>query len=42
METKNSKASAVIKTIEKALLGLIGILTLIAVCQEILNIVQKE
>ena len=40
METKNSKASVIIKTIEKALLGLIGILTLIAVCQEILNIFQ--
>tara|TARA_B100000579_G_scaffold417271_1_gene413643 strand:- start:187 stop:585 length:399 start_codon:yes stop_codon:yes gene_type:complete len=41
METKNSKASVIIKTIEKALLGLIGILTLIAVCQEILNIFQN-
>ncbi len=40
METKISKASAIIKTIEKALLGLIGVLTLIAVCQEILNIFQ--
>jgi len=41
METKNSKASVIIKTIEKALLGLIGVLTLIAVCQEILNIFKN-
>ena len=41
METKNSKASIIIKTIEKALLGLIGVLTLIAVCQEILNIFKN-
>ena len=41
METKNSKASVIIKTIEKALLGLIAVLTLIAVCQEILNIFKN-
>ena len=41
METKNSKASVIIKTIEKALLGLIAVLTLVAVCQEILNIFQN-
>tara|TARA_B100001250_G_scaffold343651_1_gene312379 strand:- start:11 stop:409 length:399 start_codon:yes stop_codon:yes gene_type:complete len=41
METKNSKASIIIKTIEKALLGLIGVLTLVAVCQEILDIFKN-
>ncbi len=41
METKNSKASVIIKTIEKALLGLIGVLTLVAVCQEILHIFKN-
>ena len=38
METKTFKASIIIKTIEKALLGLIAVLTLVAVGQEISNI----
>ena len=41
METKTFKASIIIKTIEKALLGLIGVLTLVAVCQEILDIFKN-
>jgi len=41
METKTFKASIIIKTIEKALLGLIAVLTLVAVGQEILNIFKN-